>query len=692
MFKKNVWIVGLLAALAIMFAGCVDALVEDDSGVEITVTDLQAIIKDVPVQVLNEDKWNAIFDDTPFKMCGESAGKFEIIEVGGKKALKVSQMTANWGVGFDARSATNPSAHVKGINFKAGDVITIKGSTDLADGITLNAKGENGMAKLSNWSGTGNFETAITVTSAEATEIKANSAKGSLRIHGGGDSGPGRMGTIILEEFKVVGKRGAGDVDPPPLTYNIDGAGDYMKPADQGLEYYLDLGLAVYSQLNPNKFPTAKITEKDLTVTYDTNTQGVFVPFTSELKRIILTAKTLGYNFAISVDGELSNYYSINQIRMGFANDGGSDWNATDLPVFNAAANFNTNRTLTANVNFTVAKTNGIIIQARPGAIVTDTSGVDSWSGGNDVGPFTSDGTADRSKIVTYKLTIKSIKVVISGTPTSPAALDEIDIELDKPRAGAKAQTTVSGANFSGTVSWSPALPEDGKFERSQIYSAVIALTADYGYAIDIAPDVKINTDDIGEIGGTYNPGNQTVSVTFKRTQPFYELGLGVIFKLSDYIKDRGPDDLGSILQNAGGGGAKISADGVTQTNVTANWHGIDIVLGEIDVGINPALDKVKVEITGKVLTGASGNSQMRVASAGSPYTNPCEGSAYENYSANDLSDGDEFTVKINTIVSNYVSAGNQGSLRICANDDGGLDIPTSFIVTEIIITNLGAR
>jgi len=654
---------------------------------------LQEIIKDVPVQVLNEEKWNAIFDNTPFKMCGESNGKFEIIDNGGKKALKISQMTANWGVGFDVRHASNPGANVKGVNYKTGDTITIKGSTDMSQGLVLNTKGENGIGKVENWAGTGSFDKVFTLTAAEASEIKANSAKGSLRVHGDSPSGPGRQGTIIVEEFKVEGLRSGGDVEPPPVSYVIDGAGDYMKPADTDTDFYLDLGLAVYGQVNATKLPSAKITQNKLTVKYDLNTQSVFVPFTPELKRIILTAKAWGKDFAINIDGEHSNYFAddpiANQIRAGFANDGGGNWNVTDLPAFNTAAHFGIDRSLSWGSNYTVAKTQGVIIQARQ-------------NGNNESIPLVSSGSN-----VSYTTTIRSVKVVISGAGTPPTALGTIDLKLEEPRAGAEAATTVSGTNFSGTVTWSPA-PTEKKFERNQVYTATVALTADPGYGFTASPITQLNGA-TAPTNASWNALTQVYTIPFARTQAFNELKAGVIWTLSDYLKGKTiGNDAGSPLQNAGGAGAKFGKadgsltgtgdpDGVIQSGVTANWHGIDIVLSKIDVGINPALYKVKVEVTGKVLTvpeTGAGTSQMRIASAGSPYTNPPT-SGYANYSASDLDADSDFSMVVNEIVSDYLTkptGNNGGSLRICGNDDGGIPLATSFIITEIIITNEGLR
>jgi len=684
MFKKNVWIVGLLTALAIMFAGCVDPLVEDNSGVVVTVVDLQEIIKDVPVQVLNETRWNEIFDDTPFKMCGESNGKFEIIEVGGKKALKVSQMTANWGVGFDARSATNTDQHVKGINFKAGDVITIKGSTDLADGFTMNTKGENGVGKIDNWSATGDFSATVTVTSAAAAEIKANSAKGSLRLHGGGDSGPGRIGTIIIEEFKVEGKRGAGDVESA-LNYDIDGAGEYMKPADSADVYYLDLGLAKYSQLNPNKFPVAKINTKNMTVIYNTNTQGVFVPFTPELKRIILTAKAYGRNVAFNIDGSFDNYFTAdpitNQIRCGFANDGGGDWNVTNLPAINTAASFGANQALTWGGNYTVAKTQGFIIQARQNSNNKD---VPLVSGGKDV---------------SYKLTVKSIKIVISGTGTAPAAISSLAFTLPAPRAGATAAKTISGGtNFTGAVTWSPA-PVDGKFERAQVYTASIAIAFDPGYTANTSPGFVITCPPAANIttGVGWNVATTTATVAFPRTQGFPELAPGVIFKLTDLLKsgnNLSGKDLQAPLENAGATTKYAKADGTTTsgdaagvvvTGIKSNWHGVTIKLSKVDVGIDTKLYNVNIQVKGKILTVLATDDKDKVKLFGANYPPQTQIAI-----SADLGVGEEFDIN-GDLGATFLEDGN-GDVRIGTNQYPDPAKITSFIVTEIIITNNGLR
>jgi len=163
----------------------------------------------------------------------------------------------------------------------------------------------------------------------------------------------------------------------------------------------------------------------------------------------------------------------------------------------------------------------------------------------------------------------------------------------------------------------------------------------------------------------------------------------GVLFKLSEYIVGRGADDLAPILKNAGGDGATISAAGVTQSGITADWNGFDVDLTKIHDLFDVAAYKIKVEVTGKVLAGADGTSQMRIQAAGGPYDNP--DSDYDNYSANDLNDGDVFTMKVKEIPADYVTNGNGKALRISPNGSG-CTIPTSFIVTEIIITNEGHR
>jgi len=625
MFKKNVWIVGLLAALAIMFAGCVDALVEDDSGVETVVTDLQAIIKDVPVQVLNEDKWNAIFDNTPFKMCGESNGTFEIVEVSGKKALKVSQMTANWGVGFDARSATNASAHVKGINFKAGDVITIKGSTDLADGIALNAKGENGMSKLSNWSGTGNFETTVTVTSAEATEIKSNSAKGSLRIHGGGDSGPGRIGTIILEEFKVVGKRGAADVEPPPKDYLIPSTGTYVPPtATSVYEVYLDFNGAKYSELNGDDDPTAEISATKLSIKYKTgvNRQAVYIPFSDDLKALIKAAAGAGYTITVTIDATLGG---LTDYRWAITNGKTSEW-ATSNIISNALTG------VLNNLSDQNSDPNGFIFQSNGATLGT---GVD----------------------------ITSIKFVFAGgSVTLPKAISDKAIKISFPLAGWIPSSGIDSTEVTGTVKFLPT-PIFGKFEKNSTYYAVITITPKAGIYIP-ADTTFIIEDGVGVLSTPDNKVDQLYyepiagTITTKAfaatgatdvpnpTEGAYdnshgtftqETGSTIKFEFQKYLTDNtlvngaGASDLVAPLRNAG--------NNITLLNKGLNviqpqgdgWATFDLSFtGDNSLNLDMATKSYKITVWGN-LNGAPASSTkaiFHVPYSGSPWNSATIGSS----------------------------------------------------------------
>jgi hypothetical protein len=71
------------------------------------------------------------------------------------------------------------------------------------------------------------------------------------------------------------------------------------------------------------------------------------------------------------------------------------------------------------------------------------------------------------------------------GGELGDITVDIDTIGLSAPATGVAAQTEVSTPQYTGTVSWAPALPPNGKFAAEVAYTATIALTARDGYTFE---------------------------------------------------------------------------------------------------------------------------------------------------------------------------------------------------------------
>jgi len=216
MFKKNVWIVGLITVLAIMFAGCVDPVAEETGGEVVEIFNLQKVIADVPDGIIaTDDAWSTIFKGTPFMMCGGPAnGEYSIITEKEVKKIKVDKIGPDWGVGFDLYNADANGA--TGAGFRGGDELYFKGKA-ASPGLIFNVK-TNGEQRLGNVEFTGDFESTQKVTSADVGLIRGGNPQ-AIRIHYKNGNGTSRKGYIILEELVLKGSRsGVQDVYADDFT------------------------------------------------------------------------------------------------------------------------------------------------------------------------------------------------------------------------------------------------------------------------------------------------------------------------------------------------------------------------------------------------------------------------------------------------------------------------------------------
>jgi len=202
MFKKNVWVAGLSAALVIMFIGCVEALPPPEGEV-VEVVNLQTIIADAPDGVIEGDAgWEAVFGNTPFQKCGNP--QFTIITDGGVKKLKIDNMVNGWGEGLDLYNADNPDKKIVGIDAGAGDILIIKGTVNpVGNGLKMSNGG--GKAKFEQWTSGADFDKEYKLIAANVGEIRGASPN-AIRLSYSDPDGDARKGTIIFEQviFKKV--------------------------------------------------------------------------------------------------------------------------------------------------------------------------------------------------------------------------------------------------------------------------------------------------------------------------------------------------------------------------------------------------------------------------------------------------------------------------------------------------------
>jgi hypothetical protein len=286
MFKKNVWIVGLLTVLAIMIMGCVDALPPPD-GVMTEVVNLQNTIKDAPVGIIEgEEGWKAIFKGTPFMKCGDPS--FEIIEEGGVKKLKCFDMQHNWGEGLDIYDSGNVDV---GAGFREGDKLYILGTVDPTKNGLKIANG-NGQAKMGGWNsgaGVASFDYEYTLTANNMGEIKGADPKAIRLSYDGANEG--RMGTIIFEQITVNGLRGGGTEDVYIDDFDISGYTWITGWAD---------GLKIVPKKGKTKGNITIYYKKEGTTTWVTKIEDFQAVGTYDVKFTVDAAK--GFN-AASFDG-----------------------------------------------------------------------------------------------------------------------------------------------------------------------------------------------------------------------------------------------------------------------------------------------------------------------------------------------------------------------------------------------------
>lgn len=317
---------------------------------------------------------------------------------------------------------------------------------------------------------------------------------------------------------------------------------------------------------------------------------------------------------------------------------------------------------------------------------------------------FSGNKSADTVQFFTIQQTVAAattlkidwIKVEIGA----PEAITDIDFKLFSPAAGAPAQTEVKGTGFTGTVTWYPELT-NGKFSVNTQYFASISFDAQAGYFF--ASDASVDMDNSDATIGTFNVASRSVMTgMFPATswdlEPDIAAGaIDGILNLS-YEKVRNSTTLFSMATDlvgpldaqgyadgiiaAGGGNTNmiLVAGGINRINRTANWNGVDVIIGtsrdgKTGLNFNPAVDRIKVTAFGYLLGDVGG--EVKLAEPDPGYANLPGNDAAMNVGKNGA-----FMLSAE-LPRNYLQ--NQNSFRIQAATD-----VTGFRVTLIEIEKIG--
>ena len=109
-------------------------------------------------------------------------------------------------------------------------------------------------------------------------------------------------------------------------------------------------------------------------------------------------------------------------------------------------------------------------------------------------------------------------RIDTTAVEASSATSNELPVTIAKPVTGGTPETTITDANYDGSITWTPGLTSGGKFAASTEYTANVTLTAkgSYRFASDVKPIVTGAT--ISDESINVSPDGKTL--TFKATFP----------------------------------------------------------------------------------------------------------------------------------------------------------------------------
>jgi len=460
MFKKSSWIVALLLALSLtaFFTSCVDPYVDPDDG-----NSGEEELTDIPLGDFNytagggaSQKGWATDEHTEkesakgYKTADWQTAKYLVIELKGDEGFKGGFALIWGGEPRAAVEAFGPS----NAGWISGQIVADNGTPVAGKGVTLSADKKIARIELSK---------ALTASGAWYSQ-NVTALKLCLQYYS-----PDVASLVEKAYFQASSEAVEVEPPPPPPPPFLEDKGAYTVPTTTDLRtFYLDLNEAVNHATSGTNIPEATIDEDKLTFTVSANQQGVFIPFTAAQKAALVAAPD---GFTVTIAGTQTG-----QLRWCIGREGTSGWNPTSMIGPNASS-FNTAQTLTVgtgNRNY------------MDGIVINNNQAVSA----------------------AYTIEITSIKVVYKAEQLITGAMAII---LDAPVTGAAAKTevdvkVVSDVVGKGAVTWTPALPADGKFELGTIYAATIAITPAAGLSI-ASSNLTVN----GSAPLYFNPATGTV-------------------------------------------------------------------------------------------------------------------------------------------------------------------------------------
>jgi hypothetical protein len=205
---------------------------------------------------------------------------------------------------------------------------------------------------------------------------------------------------------------------------------------------------------------------------------------------------------------------------------------------------------------------------------------------------FTGAGSFIHTAAETVTNTAEGLRIGFSATPSAggTVVIDDTDLtgRIPRPISGESPLTGITGNQYTGAVSWTPAPP--GTFQYGTVYTAVLTLYAASGYTF---AGIGRNAFSHGDApGAVTNPsGSGTVSITFPPAVSATYLVISSFGKLADrgsalrLMWEKKADN--SLTIDLPGGTELVDPDSAalvagdnSPAHVIINGHGRELILG----------------------------------------------------------------------------------------------------------------
>ena len=188
-----------------------------------------------------------------------------------------------------------------------------------------------------------------------------------------------------------------------------------------------------------------------------------------------------------------------------------------------------------------------------------------------------------------------------------------LPVTITAPAKGGTPETTISGTNFSGSITWSPAVAAGGKFAANTVYTAKVELTANTGYqfANGVNPTVA-GSDSVTDVNVKDSGSKLEFKATFPKTVDKDPLTGSVSLNSTAWRIDN-PMNVGT--------------SGITSTSpgtLSYKWYRVDyagnesLIAGESGNSYTP---KVAADVGKKIKVVVTAENYSGSLEATSPYT-----------------------------------------------------------------------